>query len=202
MKTLIAGTALGLSLLITSPAFAYEVKSGDTMYKIAKEHNVSLQELSELNPQINNINRIYVGQNVNTNKAEPTVKPVAKPEPTVNMSAYEKDLLARLVRAEAEAESYAGKVAVAYVVLNRVDSNQFPNSVSAVINQKGQFSPVSNGAINTPADAESKRAVEEAITANRADSESLFFYNANTASSRWLDSRETTVVIGNHTFKK
>lgn len=197
MKKLIACTALGLSLLSTSPAFAYEVKSGDTMSQIAKEHNISLQELSEKNPQVKDLNRIYVGQTISTDAV------IVKSESTVSASAYEKDLLARLVRAEAEAESYAGKVAVAEVVLNRVDSPDFPNSISAVITQRGQFSPVSNGAINRPADAESKRAVNDALSMDRSrGAGSLFFYNAKTASSRWLDSKPTTLVLGNHTFKK
>jgi N-acetylmuramoyl-L-alanine amidase len=191
---------LSLSLLITSPAFAYEVKSGDTMSGIAKENGLSLHQLSELNPQVKDLDKIYVGQDIKTDKA---VEAVAVPKITVNVSAYEKDLLSRLVRAEAQGESYAGKVAVAVVVLNRVDSDGFPDTVSAVINQRGQFSPVANGAINTPADAESVKAVEEALITDRSQGKgSLFFYNAKTATSRWLDSRPTTMVIGNHTFKK
>lgn len=197
MKKLIACTALALSLLSTSPAFAYEVKSGDTMSQIAKEHNISLQELSEKNLQVKDLNRIYVGQTISTDAV------IIKSNSTVSASSYEKDLLARLVRAEAESEPYAGKVAVAEVVLNRLDSPDFPNSISAVINQRGQFSPVSNGAINRPADAESKRAVKEALSMDRSrGAGSLFFYNAKTASSRWLDSKPTTLVLGNHTFKK
>lgn len=72
MKKLIAVSTLALSMLIASPAFAYTVKSGDTMSQIAKDNNVSLQALSDANPQINNLDLIYVGQNINLNAADPS----------------------------------------------------------------------------------------------------------------------------------
>lgn len=149
--------------------------------------------------------------NINTSKNErqPATAKVASSSTTVSnksVSGYnagEIDLLARLVRAEAQNESYQGKVAVAMVVLNRIDSGQFPGTIESVIYQPGQFSPVSNGAINRAADSESIRAVKEALTSDRGlIGDSLFFYNAATATSRWLDGRPTTVVIGNHTFKR
>ncbi|MCM3639680.1 cell wall hydrolase [Priestia aryabhattai] len=205
MKKLIAVGAIGLSMLATTPAFAQEVKSGDTMSKIAKENNMSLGELQGLNPQVKDINKIYVGQNINTEKTgvKSSEKSTAAITGTGNVSSSEKDLLSRLVRAEAENEPYSGKVAVATVVLNRVDSSEFPNSISSVINQSGQFSPVSNGQINKPADADSIKAVNEALTFNRnLGAGSLFFYNPKTATSHWLDSRPTTITIGNHVFKK
>jgi N-acetylmuramoyl-L-alanine amidase len=206
----LSALALASAFLFTgaSSSFAYTVQSGDTMTKIAKNHNLSLVELSALNPEIKNLDLIYVGQNVNTNKnntqtvSKPVAEPVETVKPSYNATASEIDLMARLVRAEAESEPYAGKVAVAYVVLNRVDSSQFPNTIEGVIYQSGQFSPVSNGEINKPYDADSLRAVKEALSADRSNSQSLFFYNPKTATSRWLDSRETVTVIGNHVFKK
>jgi len=116
---------------------------------------------------------------------------------------WEKDLLASLVYAEARGEEYEGKVAVAEVVLNRIESEKFPDTLEGVIFQRRQFTPVDNGAINNNADEESRRAVEEALHKDRANGlGSLFFYNSKTATNRWLDTRETTKVIGNHTFKK
>jgi N-acetylmuramoyl-L-alanine amidase len=203
----LSALALAGVLFLTgaSSSLAYTVQSGDTMTKIANENSMSLHSLSELNPEIKNLDLIYVGQNVITNKnnsVETKVNTKVDTEVKVNATSSEIDLMARLVRAEATGEPYAGKVAVAYVVLNRVDSSQFPNSIEGVIYQKGQFSPVSNGAINKTADAESVKAVKEALIADRSDSQSLFFYNSRTATSRWLDSRPTVKVIGNHTFKK
>ncbi|MHC5291119.1 cell wall hydrolase [Bacillus licheniformis] len=203
-----------LSALVLSGAFlfagsnaamAYEVKAGDTMSKIAQTNGLSLSDLAAMNPQVSNLNLIYVGQTIHINKNESKndLKPPVAAESVKGATAHEIDLMARLVRAEAESEPYAGKVAVAVVVLNRVESSQFPNSIKEVIYQPGQFSPVSNGQINKPADAESVRAVKEALSSGQSSGAgSLFFYNPSTATSRWLDSRPTTVVIGNHVFKK
>jgi len=214
MKKLISALTVVASLLFASPALAHTVKSGDTMTQIAKDHHISLQELSRLNPQIKNIDLIYVGQTVNTSKsvdatdspemvADPPEKEPAQPEIIVGYSEYEIDLLARLVRAEAESEPYQGKVAVACVVLNRVDSSAFPNTIKEVIYQKGQFQPVRNGEINKPADVDSIKAVNEALKEKRnVAAGSLFFYNPAIATSRWLDSRATTLEIGHHVFKK
>jgi N-acetylmuramoyl-L-alanine amidase len=201
MKKLTAALAVAISLLtLTSNAHAYDVKYGDTMSEIAQTHSLTLKELGDLNTQVADLDTIFVGQAIVTAAAGAEVAKVEAPVITSGVSEYEKDLLARLVRAEAQGEPYAGKVAVATVILNRVKSSDFPNSISEVILQKGQFSPVSNGAINRPADAESRRAADEALTLG--NTASLFFYNARTASSRWLDIRPTTQVIGNHTFKK
>lgn len=203
MKKLITPVALAASLLVASPAFAYEVKSGDTMNKIAKDNNMSLQELSKANPQITDLNKIYVGQNVNTTKTANSAASTEGYKQITPATASEKDLLARLVRAEAESEPYSGKVAVATVVLNRVDNETFPNNIHDVIYQSGQFSPVANGQINKPADSESIKAVNEALAFDRSKGAgSLFFYNPDTATSRWLDSKPTTLVIGHHVFKK
>lgn len=205
LKKLLAPILMGAFVLVGgNAAMAHEVKSGDTMNKIATKYNVSLKDLVSYNPQIKNPNLIYPGQNVATAKPAASSAPST---PTSNQvtaaTSSEKDLLARLVMAEAGGEPYAGKVAVAYVVLNRVDSKDFPNSITAVINQSGQFTPVSNGEIKKPADADSKRAVNEALSSDRSKGAgSLFFYNSDTATNRWLDSRPTTMVIGHHTFKK
>ena len=72
-------------------------------------------------------------------------------------------LLARLVYAEARGEPYKGQVAVAAVVLNRVRSSEFPNTIAGVIYQKNAFSCVSDGQINLTPNAESKRAAQDAL---------------------------------------
>lgn len=194
MKKLIATLTIGASLLISSPVFAYEVKPGDTMYKIAKDNHESLQQLVSDNSQIKNANLIYVGQTVNT-KNEVSYVPVSSVTPDA-------DLLARLVHAEAQGEPYEGKVAVADVVLNRVKSGLFPNTIREVIYQSGQFQPVSNGAINVPADSDSIKAANEALTSSDETYGALFFYNPLGTSSTFFDSKQTTVTIGNHVFKK
>lgn len=194
-----------MSIGIAAPAFAYTAQPGDTMYKISTNNGMTLQDLAALNPQIRNLDLIYVGQTINTSKSN-TAASTSPTSPTAtssnsSVSAYEKDLLARLVRAEAQGESYAGKVAVAEVVLNRVKNSDFPNTISGVISQPGQFTPVSNGTINQAADTYSINAVNEALNGSNYTNGALFFYNPQTSTSRWLDSKPTMVVIGNHAFK-
>ena len=116
------------------------------------------------------------------------------------LTSQEKDLMARLVHAEAKGEPYKGKVAVAVVVLNRVDSDKFPNTVTKVINAKGQFSPVANGSIKKPASAESKKAVNEAIVLQHKGTKATFFYNPDKTNDKWIKSLPVLAKIGNHTF--
>ncbi|AGY48319.1 endolysin [Bacillus phage Slash] len=180
----------------------HTVRSGDTMNKIAAANGMGLDQLVAKNPQIPNPNMIYVGQAVNV--GEQTSVPAATTTTTSSggISSSEKDLMARLVRAEAQGEPYAGKVAVATVILNRVSNADFPNTISGVINQPGQFSPVSNGQINKAADNDSVRAVNEAIANRGQGAGSLFFYNPKTSTNTWITHRPVTVVIANHTFAK
>ncbi|WP_394137167.1 cell wall hydrolase [Cytobacillus oceanisediminis] len=116
------------------------------------------------------------------------------------IKAEEKRLLARLVQAEAEGEPFEGKVAVADVVLNRVEHEQFPDTVKDVIYQKNAFEPVQNGSINKPASNEAVQAVETALVDKEKNEELLYFYNPETATSQWIFSREVVKKIGNHAF--
>ncbi|WNF24708.1 cell wall hydrolase [Mesobacillus jeotgali] len=108
-------------------------------------------------------------------------------------------LLARLVHAEAKGEPYEGKVAVAEVVLNRVEHEQFPDSVKEVIYQRNAFQPVQNGAINKPASEEAIEAVEDALE-NENNIDCLYFYNPDTATSQWIFTRDVVKTIGKHAF--
>ena len=109
-------------------------------------------------------------------------------------------LLARLVYGEARGEPYKGQVAVAAVVLNRVKSSKFPNSVSGVIYQSGAFSVVSDGQINLAPDDESIRAARDAMNGWDPSNGCLYYYNPATATSRWMLSRPVLLRIGAHAF--
>lgn len=112
----------------------------------------------------------------------------------------EKKLLARLVHAEAEGEPFEGKVAVADVVLNRVENEQFPDTIKEVIYQRNAFEPVQNGSINEPPNKDAIEAVDQALVDQEKNQELLYFYNPNTATSDWIFSREVVKKIGNHAF--
>ena len=112
------------------------------------------------------------------------------------------NLLARLVHGEARGEPYSGQVAVAAVVLNRVKSSKFPNTVAGVIYQAGAFDVVSDGQINMSPDSTSIKAAQDAINGWDPSYGAIYYFNPNTATSKWIWSRSLTVVIGNHRFCK
>ncbi|GAA0341861.1 cell wall hydrolase [Bacillus carboniphilus] len=124
-----------------------------------------------------------------------------KEDPVYKLSKEEKKLLARLVHAEAKGEPFEGKVAVATVVINRVEDEKFPDTLKEVIYQKNAFQPVQNGSINEPADKEAKEAVKEALDEyEKANEDVLYFYNPDTATSDWIFDRKVIEKIGRHAF--
>ena len=109
-------------------------------------------------------------------------------------------LLSRLVYAEARGESYKGQVAVAAVVLNRVASSSFPNTISGVVYQSGAFTCVSNGSINNTPDANAIRAARDALNGWDPTGGCLYYYNPKKTSDQWIRTRTVKTVIGNHRF--
>jgi N-acetylmuramoyl-L-alanine amidase len=187
---LVIVATLAINPLYTFADSTYEVKEGDSLWAISNNFGISLNALRQVNNKYDHL--IFPGQSL---KIPSTI------------SKEDKELLAKLIRAEAVGEPFAGKVAVATVVLNRVDSNLFPNTIKEVIYEVSPggyyaFSPVQNGQINKPADEDSYRAVEEAIAFRGQGQGSIYFYNPVTAKSEWILSRQVTIQIGNHVFAK
>ena len=114
------------------------------------------------------------------------------------------DLMAKLVSAESIGEPYAGKIAVASVVLNRTINPHFPNTIEEVIFQKNAFSCVKNNKINATANQDCYNAVYDAIKGADPTNDALFFYNPTIATCNWM--KETHKInqktIGHHTFFK
>ncbi len=115
-------------------------------------------------------------------------------------SSSDLNLLARVVHGEARGEPYKGKVAVAAVVLNRVESSSFPNTIAGVVYQSGAFSAVSDGQINLTPDSESIRAAQDALNGWDPTGGCLYYYNPNTATDSWIRTRTVKTVIGRHYF--
>lgn len=109
-------------------------------------------------------------------------------------------LLGRLVHGEARGEPYVGKVAVAAVVLNRVKSSSFPNTISGVIYQAGAFDAVADGQINLTPDEDSLRAARDALNGWDPTGGCLYYYNPATATNGWIWSRTVQLSIGKHNF--
>ena len=122
---------------------------------------------------------------------------------TISASLYrdsELTLLARLVSGEARGEPYIGQVAVAAVVLNRVRSPSFPNTIAGVIYQAGAFDAVLDGQINLTPDEDSLRAARDALAGWDPTGGCLYYYNPKTAVDDWIRTRTTKTVIGRHSF--
>ena len=121
---------------------------------------------------------------------------------TSTIVSADQKLLAKLVYAEARGESYKGQVAVAAVVLNRVSSSSFPNTISGVIYQTGAFSCVSNGSINNTPNDTAVRAALDAMNGWDPTNGCLYYYNPGKTSDSWIRTRTVVTVIGNHYFAR
>jgi peptidoglycan hydrolase CwlO-like protein len=144
---------------------------------------------------------------INSEKAiakqnEASKQVISTPEAETSNSS-DLDLLARIITAEAGGESYKAQVAVGAVVLNRVQSSYFPNSIRGVIYQKSsshyEFTPVLNGNINRPAYASAVKAANEALGGNDPTSNALFFYSGKSPEGLTLP-QPVSIIIGNLTF--
>jgi len=109
-------------------------------------------------------------------------------------------LLARIISAEARGESYRGQVAVGAVVLNRVESSQFPNTLAGVIYQKGAFTAIDDGQFNQPIADSAYRAAREALAGVDPTGGCLYYYNPATATSSWIFGLPVKMTIGKHRF--
>ena len=109
-------------------------------------------------------------------------------------------LLAKCVHAEARGESYTGQVAVAAVILNRVKSADFPNTIAGVIYQPWAFTAVNDGQINLEPNQTAYNAARDAMNGWDPTYGALYYYNAKTATNKWIYNKKTTVTIGNHVF--
>ena len=122
---------------------------------------------------------------------------------TISAALYresELQLLARLVSGEARGEPYIGQVAVAAVVLNRVRSDEFPDTISGVIFQPGAFDAVWDGQFDMEPTASSVRAARDAMNGWDPTGGCTYYYNPATATSEWIWTRAVQLTIGRHAF--
>lgn len=112
----------------------------------------------------------------------------------------DKYLLAKCIHAEARGEPYTGQVAVGAVILNRVKSAKFPNSIAGVIYQKNAFTCVNDGQINLEPNSTSLKAAQDALNGWDPTSGCIYYFNPATATSSWIWSRPQVITIGKHIF--
>ena len=113
-------------------------------------------------------------------------------------------LMARAINGEARGEPYEGQVAVGAVILNRVKSSQFPNTIAGVIYQSGAFTAVSDGQINVPIEEGSSayKAAKDAMNGWDPTGGCIYYFNPDTATNKWIWSRPQVKTIGKHIFCK
>ena len=119
-------------------------------------------------------------------------------------SASDLQLMARAINGEARGEPYEGQVAVGAVILNRVKSSQFPNTIAGVIYQSRAFTAVADGQINAPIDENSTvyKAAQDAMNGWDPTGGCIYYFNPATATNNWIWSRPVVKTIGKHRFCK
>jgi len=198
----------GQRLLVTRPGEAVHwVHHGDSFHSIAMVYGTTVEYLIDMNGRTNT--NLAPGERVVVPVADGPMSSFAAAARTsanstrsVGLTAYELDLLARAAAAEARGEPYTGQVAVASVILNRVASASFPDSVYGVVHERHQFESVMNGSINMPAGQTQRQAALDAVNGWDPSYGSVYFWNPAKANNSFLWSRPLTVRIGNHQFAR
>ncbi|MEG3072433.1 MAG: LysM peptidoglycan-binding domain-containing protein [Peptococcaceae bacterium] len=178
-----------------NPILTYKVHKGDTLYDIALVHQVKLSALMQANNLTGSL--IKPGDIL-------TLPPREGNKLSDSISPEEITLLARLIYAEARGESFLGQVAVGAVTLNRLISQEFPNTLTKVIYQKTnnvyQFSPIGDGSINMEPDDQAMFAAQRALSGEDPTGGALFFYNPDISKDEWIRTLPVINRIGNHVF--
>ncbi len=206
-------------------AKVYTVKSTDTLYKIAAKNKVTLPNLRAANNKWNN--SLKVGQklilpgikptnaaakatpeiakstNVSTKALTTTAKSSTSDKGVISYTQSELDLLARLITAEATGQPYKAMVSVGAVVVNRVQSKEWPNTISKVINHVPagyyQFTPVKNGYIKKPASQTAIKAAKAALNGSDPTNGAMFYFDDST-NNEFLLAKKVAVKFGKMVF--
>jgi spore germination cell wall hydrolase CwlJ-like protein len=189
--------------ILNVSANQYTVKSGDTLYLISKRFGVSLDSLRRINNYWKDY--IYPGQVLLIPSAS-SIQNTATTKTFYGVIPYTEsdiDLLARLIYAEAQGQSYKAQAAVGAVVVNRVQSSAWPNTIKDVIYQKSagyyQFTPVVNGWINNPASSTARQAALDALKGYDPTNGAQFYFDDSTTNT-WLWSKSVALKVDNMIF--
>lgn len=180
------------------PGDTYIIKSGDTLSQIANRYGISLYALRRANNKWDNL--IYPGQKLYLPGVVTTVQTAPA---VIPYTSSDLDLLARLIRAEAENQPYNAKVAVGAVVVNRVQSSEWPNTIRDVIYHRPggyyQFTPVLNGAISRAATDVDYKAAYDALHGIDPTKGAIFYFD-DSSTNQWLWSKTLAARIDRMVF--
>ena len=186
------------------PAKIHTVLKGDTLYLIAKKYNVKLFSLRKANHKWDDL--IMPNQKLIIPASKTSASSTLKSTSAGAVIPYtqdEVDLLARLITAETIGEPYDAMVGVGAVVVNRVQSAEWPNTISSVINHVTggyyQFTPVQNGYINNPTSDEAVKAALAALDGKDPSKGAMFYYD-DSCTNEWITSKPVTAKIGKMVF--
>lgn len=112
------------------------------------------------------------------------------------------EMLARVIYSESRTEPYRGQVAVGAVVLNRLNSGEFPNSLRRVITQPLAFSVIDTGTFWLRPNARAYKAAREALRGKDPTGGCLYFFNPDKSTSLWIRKLKPRMKIGRHVFAK
>jgi len=116
------------------------------------------------------------------------------------LSESEMEIMAKIIYSEARGESYKGQVAVGAVVMNRIQSDEFPDTIQGVVFQKNAFTAVSDGQYGMKPNRTAYRAALDAVRGWDPTRNSHYYYNPKTATDKWIWTRTPTIKIGRHLF--
>jgi LysM repeat protein len=188
----------------TTGSVTHVIKSGDSIYYIAQKYGITIEALLKAN-YLSSSSVLYPGQKL-------TIPAVGSSSSNSSGTVYanyvisqsDLGLFSRLVSAEANGESFAGQVAVAATILNRLTDSRYPKTISEIVYQVVdgyyQYSPVLDGRINEAATASAYQAVLQAIAGWDPSNGANGFYNPDKTTSLWVRSQTITATIGNHVF--
>lgn len=179
------------------------VKTGESLFAIGRLYRVTAQEIMQANGLKSAT--IQAGQTLRipaAAAASASRSSTGAEQRSFQTSQNDIAMLARAVYGEARGEPYKGQVAVAAVILNRVKSPDFPNTIAGVIFEPGAFCSVRDGQYFLEPDEVAFRAAQEAVSGWDPSGNALFFWNPKTSTSRRIWSRPLTIQIGNHVFAK
>lgn len=141
---------------------------------------------------------LFIIINININNVENSIVYAKSSSSTTS----DLQLMARAINGEARGEPYEGQVAVGAVILNRVKSSQFPNTIAGVIYQSGAFTAVADGQINVAISEGSTvvKAAQDAMNGWDPTGGAIYYFNPATATNKWIWSRPLIKTIGKHRF--
>jgi len=182
--------------VLVSPVLAavkHTVKAGESLFLISKRYDTTVKRIKADNGLRGDV--IYPGQTLKVPGNE-----TASRSNGLNASEDDLNWLARAVYGEARGETYTGQVAVAAVIINRVESPQFPDTIKGVIFERLAFTAVADGQIYLKPNANAIKAAREALTGKDPSNGALYYWNPAKATSKWIWTRSIIKRIGNHVF--